>query len=116
MKIAEETASLLILIGITVPLLLLWIVTFVDIARRHDLSVVRKAMWAAVTFFGAFVGIAVYFAMRPVPEVLGKSLANTIPETSATVSKLESLRADHATGSLNDTNYLAKKRDLLGLT
>ena len=116
MSIAEETARTLVVIGVTVPLFLLWIVTFVDIARRKDLPILKKALWTAITFFGAFIGIAVYFAMRPVPEVLGKGLRRTTPETSAVVSDLETLRADHANGSINDAEYLAKKRDLLGLT
>lgn len=116
MTIAEETTRLLLFIGITVPLVLLWIVTFVDIARRRDLSILRKAMWAAVTFFGLYVGIAVYAAMRPMPEAFGKGLTGTVPEISATVTTLEMLRAEHADGSINDADYLVKKRDLLGLT
>lgn len=116
MNVAEETTRVLLVIGITVPLFLLWMVTFVDIARRRDLSLLRKMMWTAVTFFGVYIGIAVYAAMRPVPEVFGKGLRQTIPETSATVSTLETLRADHAGGSIDDADYLAKKRNLLGLT
>jgi hypothetical protein len=116
MRLAEDTARVLLVIGIMVPLFLLWIVTFVDIARRKDLSLPRKAMWTAVTFFGVYIGIAVYAAMRPVPEVLGKGIRQTVPETSATVSTLETLRAEHAGGSIGDADYLAKKRDLLGLT
>ena len=116
MNLAEETVEVLLIIGVTVPLFLLWIVTFVDIARRKDLSLPRKAMWTAVTFFGVYVGIAVYAATRPVPEVLGKGLRSSVPETSATVSTLEKLRTEHAGGSINDADYLAKKRDLLGLT
>ncbi len=116
MNIAEDTARVLVVIGIAIPLLLLWIVTFVDIARRKNLPITRKALWTAVTFFGAHIGIAVYYGMRPVPEVLGKGLRPTTPETSATVSRLETLRADHTAGSINDADYLAKKRDLLGLT
>lgn len=116
MNLAEETARLLIVIGIAVPLFLMWIVTFVDIARRRDLSVVKKAMWAAIIFFGLFIGIAVYAAMRPVPEVVGKGLQQTVPETSEKVSTLEALSSGHSDGSINDADYLARKRDLLGLT
>lgn len=116
MKIATETVQILVLIGIVVPLFLLWIVTFVDIARRRDLAIPMKGFWAVVTFFGVFLGIAVYYAMRPVAEVFGKGLQHTVPETSETVSRLEELRAAHTSGSINDSDYLAKKRDLLGST
>jgi hypothetical protein len=115
MTIAEETSRLLIVVGLTASLVLLWIVAYVDLARRRDLSVIKKALWAAAMFFGAYIGIAAYFIMRPVAEVIGKGLNPTTPESSALVSDLESLRSTHAEGSLTDADYLAKKRDLLGL-
>ena len=116
MTIAEDTARILVVIGLTVPLFLMWIVAYVDLARRRDLSVIKKALWAAVMFFGAYIGIAAYFIMRPVAEVVGKGLNLTAPETSAIVDDLESLRTNHSEGSITDADYLARKRDLLGLT
>ena len=115
MNIAEDTSRQLVAIGFTVSLLLLWIVAYVDLARRKDLAVVKKLLWVAAMLFGAYIGIAVYFVMRPVPEVIGKGLNSTAPESSALVGNLESLRSSHTEGSLSDADYLAKKRDLLGL-
>ncbi len=116
MNIADETARTLVLIGVTIPLFLLWIVALVDIARRSDLGIGKRLMWAAVILFGLYIGIAVYFLMRPVAEVNGKGPNPTTPETSAIVNNIEALRSSHAEGSINDTDYLARKRDLLGLT
>jgi hypothetical protein len=113
---AEETIRTLMTIGIAASLILLWIVTYVDLARRKDLSVVKKVLWAVVIFFTAYIGIAVYFIMRPVPEVLGKRADATTPESSAIVGDLESLHASYAEGSITDADYLARKRKLLGLT
>ena len=115
MTIAQETARSLVVVGITVSLLLLWIVAYVDLARRKDLSVVKKLLWAAAMFFGVYIGIAAYFVMRPVPEVIGKGLSSDTPESSALIGGLELLRTSHAEGSLSDADYLAKKRNLLGL-
>lgn len=115
MNIAEGTARSLVVIGIAVSLLLLWIVAYVDLARRKDLSVVKKLLWAAAMFFGVYIGIAAYFVMRPMPEVIGKGLSSETPESSVLVGDLESLHASHAEGSLSDADYLAKKRNLLGL-
>lgn len=116
MKLAEETVLALIAIGISIPLLLLWIVTLVDIARRRDLSITKKIGWGLVVILGLYIGIAVYFIMRPVKEVDGKGLDHTVPETSAVVNNLESLHLSHSAGSVSDDDYIARKRDLLGLT
>ena len=115
MTIAQETARSLVVIGITASLLLLWIVAYVDLARRKDLSVVKKLLWAAAMFFGVYVGIAAYFVMRPIPEVIGKGNSSDTSESSVVVGDLESLRSSHAEGSLSEADYLAKKRNLLGL-
>jgi len=116
MTIAEGTARTLVIIGLTIPLFLMWIVAYVDLARRRDLSVIKKVGWAVAMFFGAYIGIAAYFIMRPVAEVIGKGLNPTTPETSAIVDDLETLRTSHSEGSLTDADYLAKKRGILGLS
>jgi hypothetical protein len=50
---------------IVIPLLLIWILTIVDLLRRHDLSGARKALWALVVLFVPVVGVIVYFVARP---------------------------------------------------
>lgn len=106
----------LLIIGLFVPLLALWIVAYVDLARRSTLSVARKGLWAVAMFFGAYFGIAAYFLMRPVAPPVGKEPSATSPRSSAIVTDLETLRQDHTNGVLTDDDYLARKRDLLGLT
>lgn len=113
---AEETLRTLLSIGIAASLVLLWIVAYVDLARRRDLSVIKKVLWGLVIVFGAYIGIAAYFIMRPVPEVPGKRADTTTPASSAIVEDLESLHSSYAEGSITDADYLAKKRSLLGLT
>ena len=92
MTFFDDTLETLIVVGLVVPLFLLWIVAYVDVARRSDLAVGRKVMWGAVILFGAYVGIAVYFIMRPVRPPAGKDLAATTPHSSEKVARLEQLR------------------------
>ena len=113
---AEETLQILLSIGIAASLVLLWIVAYVDLARRKDLSVVKKVLWGLAILFGAYIGIAAYFIMRPVPEVPGKRADATTPASSAVVEDLESLHSSYAEGSITDADYLARKRILLGVT
>jgi hypothetical protein len=114
--LAEETLPTLLSIGIFASLALLWIVTYVDLARRKDLSVVKKVLWGLAIFFGAYIGIAAYFIMRPVPEVPGKRADATTPASSEVVEELELLHSRYDEASITDADYLAQKRDLLGLT
>jgi len=113
---AEETIRILMGIGIAASLILIWIVAYVDLARRKDLSIVKKIAWALIMFFGAYIGIAAYFVLRPVPEVMGKGLHHTTPESSEIVTELEVLHEDHADGFISDADFVARKRSLLGLT
>jgi hypothetical protein len=50
---------------IAIPLLLIWVLTLVDIVRRHDLSGSRKVLWALVVLLVPIVGVIVYFVARP---------------------------------------------------
>ena len=50
---------------IAIPLLLIWVLTLVDLARRHDLSGGRKVLWALVVLLVPVVGVIVYFVARP---------------------------------------------------
>lgn len=113
---AEETIRALMTVGIAASLILIWIVAYVDLARRNDLSVAKKVLWALIMFFGAYIGIAAYFVLRPVPEVMGKGLHQSTPDSSEVVSSLESLHDDHTDGSISDADYVDEKRSLFGLT
>jgi hypothetical protein len=50
---------------IAIPLLLIWVLTVVDIVRRHDLSTSRKVLWALVELLVPILGVIVYFVARP---------------------------------------------------
>lgn len=115
MRVADGTLAWLLVIGLGVPLLTLWIVAYVDVARRRDLRFTRKLLWAAAIFFTAYIGIAAYFMMRPVAPVVGKGREATTQRPSRLVADLESLKQSHAEGTVTTEDYLARKQDLLGL-
>jgi hypothetical protein len=50
---------------IAIPLLLIWVLTLVDLMRRHDLNGSRKVLWALVVLLVPVVGVIVYFIARP---------------------------------------------------
>jgi hypothetical protein len=56
---------MLLAVLIAIPLLLIWILTVVDIVRRHDLNTSRKVLWALVVLLVPVVGVIVYFVARP---------------------------------------------------
>jgi len=83
MKPADGTLAWLLVIGLGVPLVMLWLVAYVDVARRKDLRVGRKVLWAGAIFFGAYVGIAAYFVMRPLPTIVTACRRPRIPQTES---------------------------------
>ena len=50
---------------IAIPLLLIWILTLVDLFRRHDLRTSRKVLWALFVLILPVIGVIVYFIARP---------------------------------------------------
>jgi hypothetical protein len=50
---------------IAIPLLLIWVLTLVDLMRRHDLKGSSKVLWALVVLLVPVVGVIVYFIARP---------------------------------------------------
>lgn len=104
-----------IAISLILPLVALWVVTFWDIARRKDLSGVRKVLWSAVVLLTAYVGIAAYAILRPIPLPPGKAQSSTVPRASAIVGALEDLVASHSAGEMSDATFDLEKRTILGL-
>jgi uncharacterized membrane protein YhaH (DUF805 family) len=51
------------LIGIV--LLLIWIVTMIDVFRRHDLSTAGRCGWALVVLLIPIIGLIAYYIARP---------------------------------------------------
>ena len=50
---------------IAIPLILIWVLTLVDLFRRHDLSTGRKVGWAIVVLILPVIGVIIYFIARP---------------------------------------------------
>ena len=50
---------------IAIPLFLIWVLTLVDLARRHDLNGGRQVLWALVVLLVPVLGVIVYFVARP---------------------------------------------------
>ncbi len=105
----------LLWVAIAIPLIALWVAVLWDLYRRKDLSIGRKAVWAALIIVTAYVGIAIYFAVRPIPDPPGKSSTHTVARASAIVTELEDLVRRNTNGELSESEFSATKRQLLGL-
>jgi len=112
----EATADTLLWIAITVPLALLWVAVLVDLLRRKDLSVFRKAVWAAIVVFTIHIGVLLYFVLRPIPQPAGKRDSDEADRSSKIVTSIERLHKNHDAGEIGDDDYLEAKRELLGLS
>jgi len=116
MTLGDGVLDQLIILGLVVPMISMWLVAYVDIARRRDLKPTRKILWAAVIFFVPYIGVLAYVAWRPMAPMFGAGSHGTTPRSSVLVADIESLRQDHLNGAITDESYLSKKRDMLGLT
>jgi len=112
---AETVFRFLLRIAIVVPLLLLWAATFIDLVRRQDISIFRKALWATLVVFTAHIGVLIYFILRPVRTPHGKDAGHSADRSSMIVGKLEEMRDLHKRSEIADDAYLEAKRELLGL-
>ena len=111
----ELTAEFLVLIAVAVPLILLWAAVFIDLFRRKDLSVIKKALWATLVIFSVHIGVVIYFIFRPVRPPEGKRLRHREDRSSAIVTEIEQLHKSHEVHAISDDDYLKAKRELLGL-
>lgn len=102
-------------VAIFIPLILLFIASLVDLFRRSDLSVVRKLVWVAIILLTAFIGIALYYLVRPPRTPVGKRSGTTKEHTKTIVDQLEDLRESHDRGELDDAAFLEAKREVLGI-
>ncbi len=112
----DATVAILLRIAVFVPLALLWLAVIVDLFRREDLPKTRKVLWGVLVFLAVHVGVLLYFVLRPVPEPPGKGLAVTADRSSWIVTRLEALRSEYRAGNIADDEYLASKRELLGVS
>ena len=115
MQMIDDAFPVLLWVGLTAPLIALWVAGFWDLAHRSDLSVLRKAVWAALFVLTLYIGLALYFATRPVRPPAGKGTTQTVPRASGIVTELESLSEARNVNEMNDDAFLERKRELLGL-
>jgi hypothetical protein len=104
----EEFLSLYLFV---VPLVILWAVALWDNWKRTSRSVGAKTAWSAVILLLPVVGIAIYFASRPVPPPAGQ-IRDREDTTSAIVDELQALTAAHDRGDVSDEEYAAGKMRL----
>ena len=55
----------ILLIIVIVLFLILWARAVIDVFRRHDLSTAGKAAWVIILLVIPFIGLLVYFMLRP---------------------------------------------------
>lgn len=115
MQDIDDAFSALFWVAIAAPLVALWVAAFWDLARRRDLSVFRKAVWAAIFILTFYVGLAIYFATRPLRPPAGKGTSRTTPRASGIVTQLEELSESRRADGITEDAYVARKRELLGL-
>ena len=115
MQTIDDAFPVLLWVGFTAPLVALWVAGFWDLAHRSDLSVLRKAVWAALFVLTLYIGLALYFATRPVKPPSGKGTSQTVPRASGIVAELESLSDARNANEMSDDTFVERKRELLGL-
>ncbi len=115
MNAVDDALTVLLWVAFTAPLIALWVAGFWDLAHRNDLSLSRKAVWGALFVLTLYIGLAVYFAMRPVRQPAGKAASYTVPRASVIVGELEALAATRRADEITEEAFLARKRELLGL-
>jgi Phospholipase_D-nuclease N-terminal len=55
----------ILIIAAVILFLILWVRALIDVFRRGDLSVGAKAAWAIVMLLIPFIGLLLYYMLRP---------------------------------------------------
>jgi hypothetical protein len=108
-----------LLLAIFIPMVMLWIFTLTDLARRADISGVAKGLWAVAVVILPLVGMLVYFIARPTepemqpdPEVRMREITEGA-DTSSMIDQLEKIAELHESGILSDQEFASAKAKLL---
>ncbi|MGI9667772.1 MAG: SHOCT domain-containing protein [Acidimicrobiia bacterium] len=112
--------EIVLLLVIWVPLLLLWVFTLSDLARRVDLPGLAKGLWAVCIVLLPIIGMIVYFVARPndaqyqkPPEQLMAEAMSDAGLGGSTVDQLETLSQLKDSGAITDEEFAKLKADLL---
>jgi len=111
-----------LLLLIFVPLIMLWVFTLGDLARRKDISGLARGLWAVAVVLLPFFGMLVYFLTRPdspemapTPEIRADQIKADSSKDS-TIDQLEKLADLHDSGTLSAEEFAAFKAKLLEST
>ena len=55
----------ILIIAAVILFLILWVRAVIDVFRRGDLSVAAKAAWAIIMLLIPFIGLLLYYMIRP---------------------------------------------------
>lgn len=100
-------------------MVMLWLFTLTDLAKRADISGVAKGLWAVAVVILPLIGMLVYFISRPdEPEMQpdrGERAHEIMEETdtSSMIDQLEKIADLHESGVLSDEEFESAKTKLL---
>ena len=55
----------ILIIAAVILFLIMWVRAVIDVFRRGDLSVAAKAAWAIIMLLIPFIGLLLYYMLRP---------------------------------------------------
>ena len=55
----------ILIIAALILFLIMWVRAVIDVFRRGDLSVAAKAAWAIIMLIFPFIGLLLYYMIRP---------------------------------------------------
>ncbi len=104
---------------IFIPMVMLWLFTLGDLAKRADISGLAKGLWAVAVVLLPLIGMLIYFItrpsepkMQPDPAVRMRELMDEADPPS-TIDQLETLARLHESGVLSDDDFASAKKRLL---
>ena len=112
--------NIFFLVLIYIPLILLWVFTLSDLARRKDISGGAKGLWAVAVVLLPLIGMLIYFITRPHdriatqdPDILPGFTA-PVQITDDHVTELEKIAKLKEDGAITDEEFAKMKAAVLG--
>jgi len=100
---------------VVIPLVIIWLAAlFHIVARRPDLSISWKGIWAIAVLAVPYIGVFIYTMLRP-PRAPRRKGANDPTAVGAAIERLRSLVTAHADGTIDDGEFAAEKAEVFGL-
>ncbi len=110
----SATVDLLPLVLVLAPLIVLWILAvFHILVRRRDLSVAAKALWTVIVVLVPYVGLLLYYGLRPPRPPQGDGGDDDASGTA--IRRLVALADDHAAGRIDGDSFARQKEAVFGL-